>query len=267
MLSNYKKEILSLNTKGSTMPILGEDSKYHILYMTTNLVNNKIYIGVHSSVNLKDRYIGCGIYYRSCVSEQMCGQSKFARSVVKYGLNNFKRENLLYFSTGSEAYEFESIVVTSEFVNRDYVLNSTTGGSNPPVRRGEKNGNYGNFWTEEKKRQASEYAKLTKRSVGSKNPRAIKTRVLNLETKELLEIGSVSEVEKLLGLKPSSLTFMYAERGPSIFKKKYFIIYEKDYLELGKKNLIKSKIEESISRSRFKSSINQIFNINDCKEY
>ncbi len=34
--------------------------KYHFIYKTTNLINGKFYIGMHSTSNLKDGYLGSG---------------------------------------------------------------------------------------------------------------------------------------------------------------------------------------------------------------
>lgn len=34
--------------------------KYHYLYKTTNLITNEFYIGVHSTYDLKDGYLGSG---------------------------------------------------------------------------------------------------------------------------------------------------------------------------------------------------------------
>lgn len=33
---------------------------YHIVYKTTNNVNGKIYVGVHSTIDIYDNYIGSG---------------------------------------------------------------------------------------------------------------------------------------------------------------------------------------------------------------
>lgn len=50
---------------------------YHILYRTTNIINNKEYTGVHSTNNLEDGYLGSG--------------RKFKAALKKYGKDNFKR--------------------------------------------------------------------------------------------------------------------------------------------------------------------------------
>ena len=49
---------------------------YFILYETTNLINNKKYIGVHKTIDLNDGYLGSGIYLRNAIK--------------KYGKENLK---------------------------------------------------------------------------------------------------------------------------------------------------------------------------------
>lgn len=51
---------------------------YHFIYKTTNLLNGDFYVGMHSTDNLNDGYIGSG--------------KRLLRSVEKYGKENFKTE-------------------------------------------------------------------------------------------------------------------------------------------------------------------------------
>jgi hypothetical protein len=51
---------------------------FYTVYKTTNLINGKIYVGLHITNNLEDDYLGSG--------------SQLKSAVKKYGKENFKRE-------------------------------------------------------------------------------------------------------------------------------------------------------------------------------
>ena len=102
--------------------------KKYIVYKTTNIVNNKIYIGVHlTDTNKKDTYIGCGI-----VREVINPETAFQQAVYKYGYKNFKRETLFeypYTEEGMEAaYAKEAEIVNEDFLKRKDVYNRALGG-------------------------------------------------------------------------------------------------------------------------------------------
>lgn len=88
---------------------------YHIVYKTTNLINSKIYIGVHSSKHLTDRYLGSGVILSSAIK--------------KYGRSSFIRENLFVFDTVDKAYNKEAELVNEEFVLRNDTYNAAVGGN------------------------------------------------------------------------------------------------------------------------------------------
>ena len=62
-------------------------------YIITNDVNNKQYVGAHSTNNINDNYMGSGL---------LIGRAK-----KKYGKENFTKEILCYTKTTKEAYENE----------------------------------------------------------------------------------------------------------------------------------------------------------------
>jgi len=67
------------------------EKKFNYVYITTNLINGKQYVGDHSANNLKDkRYIGSG--------------QLIIKAIKKYGKENFKKEILEHFKTKQEAF-------------------------------------------------------------------------------------------------------------------------------------------------------------------
>lgn len=87
-----------------------------ILYRTTNLVNGKIYIGVHKLANTKRsrNYLGSGLALQPAIE--------------KYGKENFIRTTLAEFSCGADAYKAEEQIVTEEFIKREDTYNLKIGG-------------------------------------------------------------------------------------------------------------------------------------------
>jgi len=77
----------------SRLKQLGEDNRYHFIYITTNLINGKKYLGKHTTTNLNDGYLGCGI----CRSAKGIVKDRvgFGGAVSKYHFDNckFKKEN------------------------------------------------------------------------------------------------------------------------------------------------------------------------------
>ena len=65
----------------------------HSVYKTINLINQKYYIGKHSSENPNDDYLGSG--------------TALQRAIKKHGLEHFKKEVLFLYESEAEAYNKE----------------------------------------------------------------------------------------------------------------------------------------------------------------
>lgn len=101
----------------------------YIVYITVNLCNGKIYIGVHkTNPDVFDGYIGCGVYRQSNAKENIA----FHNAVKKYGYNNFRRTTIKIFPNTEEgkkqAYELEKELVNETFLKSKYVYNTALGG-------------------------------------------------------------------------------------------------------------------------------------------
>lgn len=88
--------------------------KHYLIYQTTNLVNNKIYIGKHITEDIEDQYFGSGKYLK--------------RAIEKYGLENFEFKILFELQNEEEMNLLEKCVVTQEFCDRKDTYNINVGG-------------------------------------------------------------------------------------------------------------------------------------------
>lgn len=114
-----------------------KQKKYHHIYKTTNVINNKYYVGVHSTDDLDDGYIGSGKYLWN--------------SIRKHGRENFRCEILEFFDSRDELVGKEIELVNEGMLNDPLCMNLKCGG-------------YGGFCNEEHREKFLESAKRTQGS-------------------------------------------------------------------------------------------------------
>lgn len=97
---------------------MSKSNSIYIIYKTTNLVNQKFYIGVHKQdfhfPVLFDGYLGSG--------------TALNRAIKKYGVENFVRETLFVYYTEEEAFAKETELVDEAFITREDTYNIRVGG-------------------------------------------------------------------------------------------------------------------------------------------
>jgi len=89
--------------------------KFYIVYKITNLINEKVYIGRHSTNNINDNYMGSGTELRE--------------DMKRVGRKNFSKEILFVFDNWKEMVDKETELLTKEFVNSENTYNATNQGT------------------------------------------------------------------------------------------------------------------------------------------
>lgn len=105
----------------------------YTVYKITNLLNGKIYIGIHKTDNLDDDYMGSG--------------NNIKKAIKKYGVKNFKKEYLAVFDEPSDMFDLETKLVNEEFVKNKNNYNIVTGGVGSFDYVNEK------YWTKEARQE------------------------------------------------------------------------------------------------------------------
>ena len=92
-----------------------KQKKYHYIYKTTCIVTGRFYIGMHSTDNIDDGYVGSG--------------KRLWNSINYHGKENHVCEILEYCKDRQELKKREEEIVNPELLNEDLCMNLTTGGT------------------------------------------------------------------------------------------------------------------------------------------
>lgn len=93
----------------------------HLVYKTTNTINGKYYIGIHSTEDINDGYLGSG--------------TLLGKAMRKYGRKSFQREILSEWETREDAKVEERRLVD---ITDPMTYNMVPGGLTPPNTKGRK---------------------------------------------------------------------------------------------------------------------------------
>jgi hypothetical protein len=91
-----------------------KERKYHYIYKITCLKNERYYIGMHSTDNLEDGYMG--------------GGKRIKNSVKKHGKDAHRKEILEFFESREDLKNREMQLVNEELINDSMCMNIQLGG-------------------------------------------------------------------------------------------------------------------------------------------
>ena len=145
---------------------------FNYTYQTKNLLNGKTYLGIHTTSNLDDGYLGSGVILK--------------KAIAKHGKENFKLEILSFWDTREEAIEEEEFLVSESWVLSEDNYNLIGGGVNSKKF-------YGELLEEHKERGANQF-----RVEAYKKRKEV--NVYDLDGKFITAINGVREAGRVFNL-------------------------------------------------------------------
>lgn len=91
-----------------------KEKKFHFIYKTTNILSGRYYIGMHSTNNLDDGYLGSG--------------NRLRLAIRKHGKENFKREIIMFCDSRKELRGKEEEIVSLDEIAKKNCMNMVVGG-------------------------------------------------------------------------------------------------------------------------------------------
>lgn len=179
---------------------------HHLVYKVTNTINDKYYIGIHSTTDIDDGYMGSG--------------TAIKKAIMKHGIENFKKEILFEPETRTQALLMEYMLVTKKVVDSEDSYNLIEGGKGFNSDRfdgwnltaekrsemfsGENNGFYGKT-----------HSKDTRAKIGKakETPKEIEEQRLLQFQAEPKTRGWKGRLGKLWGISPQKVTPWLKSRG------------------------------------------------------
>jgi len=87
---------------------------YYIIYKITNNINGHYYIGMHTTNNIEDDYMGSGVLIK--------------KAIIFYGINNFTKTIIKKCNSRKTMFMDERKIVNKDIVNDKNSYNLITGG-------------------------------------------------------------------------------------------------------------------------------------------
>lgn len=131
-----------------------KQKKYHYIYKTTCQITGKFYIGMHSTDNLEDSYLGSG---------KILGYS-----ISKHGKENHKKEILEFCSSREELKQREKVIINEDLLKEPLNINLKYGGEGG-----------GKFYSKQQINASIAGNKSPKRNHAASSAKAIETKTKN----------------------------------------------------------------------------------------
>ena len=139
--------------------------KSFVIYQITNLLNNHIYIGAHSTYNIYDKYMGSSKYLK--------------KDLRDLGRHNFKKDILFVFDNKEEMISKEAELVTIDFCHRIDTYNKMVGGISEMSWLGmvitkDKDNNFYSVYNNDPRYLSGELVPIAKGNTYTKNKISVK---------------------------------------------------------------------------------------------